>query len=169
MNQRQENLSQFRVIWKNRIAPFLKAAPGGCLIWPFLKTEKGYGIIHFAGRNHRVHRVALAVELNQPLGKLQACHSCDNPSCANPAHLFAGTHPDNWIDATSKGRQTAGVAGVQKWRGEKHGRAKLTEMDVQQIRLRCQSAPPVEVAREFSINRSTVSKISKRLRWAHIA
>ena len=32
------------------------------------------------------------------------CHTCDNPKCCNPHHLFLGTALDNHLDALAKGR-----------------------------------------------------------------
>jgi hypothetical protein len=34
-----------------------------------------------------------------------ACHTCDNPRCCNPTHLYAGTYKDNNHDMHERGRE----------------------------------------------------------------
>jgi HNH endonuclease len=50
-----------------------------------------------------VHRVVW-IALHGDPGKLKVLHTCDNPPCCNPRHLFLGTPKDNTDDMISKGR-----------------------------------------------------------------
>ncbi len=82
----------------------------GCWEWKGAKYRGGYG--HFR-RNvgglwkmSKAHRYAYEHFVGPLPPNLLVCHSCDNPSCVNPEHLFLGTSRDNVRDMIKKGRAT---------------------------------------------------------------
>lgn len=165
MIPRKEDIALFR-----QHLPAILAAlvPGenGCLLFAGNKTGT-YAQTTIGGKTYRLNRVILAATIGQPLGMLHACHSCDNRECCNPAHLFPGTKTQNHEDAVRKGRQTLGVAGVQKWRGEAHGRAKLSESDVRAIRADSVSTL-AELVAKYGTSKAHIASIRHRRRWKHL-
>ena len=86
--------------------------PTGCWEWNGGKHVSGYGVLNIYGRSHYAHREALQIKLGRPLTPgMYACHTCDNPPCMNPDHLFEGDHRDNMADMRSKGRGHGGRHG----------------------------------------------------------
>jgi hypothetical protein len=79
----------------------------GCWEWTGTKTSGGYGQIKANGHRLYAHRVALIVAGVALSDRDVVCHSCDRPSCVNPAHLFVGTQKDNMGDCSAKGRTGA--------------------------------------------------------------
>lgn len=77
--------------------------PDDC--WPWLGADRvnGYGAFQWLGLQRVASRVAFILFKGAP-GALQVLHSCDNPPCCNPAHLFKGTGSANALDAVAKGR-----------------------------------------------------------------
>ncbi len=75
-------------------------APTGCLEWQGPVDGKGYGRVD-GGK--LAHRVAYRLAKGDP-GPLCVLHTCDNPPCINPEHLWLGTRGDNNRDAAAKGR-----------------------------------------------------------------
>lgn len=77
------------------------------------------------------------------------CHTCDNPPCVNPAHLFLGTIRDNSEDMVAKGRSTAGV---------RHANVKLTDDDVALIRAALAGGMTGKaLAARFGVSAGTIS------------
>ncbi|KKK72662.1 hypothetical protein LCGC14_2901630 [marine sediment metagenome] len=73
-----------------------------CWTWHGQLSPKGYGQFRVNGKMMRAHRYSFEVHTG-PIGDLCVCHTCDNPSCVNPEHLWLGTQLDNIADRDSKG------------------------------------------------------------------
>jgi hypothetical protein len=69
--------------------------------------SKRYGSFWYNGSSVMSHRIALFLHTGELPEDLVACHSCDNPQCNNPHHLFWGTNEDNMQDMVRKGRHGA--------------------------------------------------------------
>jgi hypothetical protein len=79
-----------------------------CWIWTGGRSPKGYGIFWWHGKAVRAHRFVWELA-NRPIPKgFIVCHSCDNPPCCRPEHLFLSTITDNQADKVSKDRQAKG-------------------------------------------------------------
>lgn len=82
-----------------------KAGADECWIWSGPRGTREYGIFCFGGKRMRAHRVAWELANGKPFPEgMDGCHSCDNPPCVNPAHIWPGTASDNARDAFKKGR-----------------------------------------------------------------
>ena len=147
--------------------------------WPWQgATSGGYGSFDHNG----AHRFALEIKLGRPIAPgLFACHTCDNPPCCNPLHLFEGTHQDNVDDRQAKGR---GVIPVRRATGDDHparripglrqgtrnGRHRITEDDVRAIRaLLAAGTRWIDIAAEFGISKPAVSHIAAGRTWSHVS
>jgi hypothetical protein len=99
--------------------------PDDCWLWEGCLNGSGYG--HYG--IHRVDVIAHRFAYMLAKGYLEdgdcVCHSCDNPRCCNPNHLWVGTNRENTIDKLKKGRHP---------KGEKSIRARLKQSEVDQIR-----------------------------------
>lgn len=86
----------------------------GCWRWLGATGRGGYGNLGFTFsiKWHgfrvklpvRAHVAAYQILVGPVPAGHHVLHSCDNPPCCNPAHLFTGTQTDNVRDAILKGR-----------------------------------------------------------------
>lgn len=142
-----------------------KRGPDECWEWQASLLKSGYAWVYVGGgRRNRIMKSAhiIAYELtNGPTNGLHVLHTCDNPSCCNPKHLFLGTHQDNMDDKTEKDRQA---------KGENNGRAKLTEDNAIEIRQRYITGEYTQanLANMYGVSQSQIYRIVSGREWKYI-
>ena len=144
---------------------------GACWIWLGAKDLRGYGRWRIPGtkKTALAHRVSFAAAHGYEPEAV--CHTCDNPSCVNPAHLFGGTRAANNADMIAKGRHAAqtGALQLRHARGRQHPGAKLSDTDVSVIRRRAMRGEKQrEIAKSYGVSQRTVCKVVNRLSWSHV-
>jgi hypothetical protein len=142
-----------------------KREPDEC--WPWLcGTDKsGYG--SFKVMNYQTvaaSRMALiCTEWREPMG-MHVLHTCDNPPCCNPAHLYFGTPLQNGHDKAERSRARTGDQTCAR-----NGAAKLTEEQVALIVERLhQGWNNIDIAADLPIGDAMVSKIRCGHMWRPI-
>jgi hypothetical protein len=78
-----------------------------CWPWTGCVVSQNRGRISVFGSYMYVYRISYWIyHGTPPPPDLCICHTCDNPNCVNPHHLWLGTHSDNMADAVQKGRMS---------------------------------------------------------------
>ena len=137
--------------------------PDACWWWMASKNQTGYGLFSFAGKPKLAHRVAWELQNDATIPDgLLACHTCDQPACVNPRHIYIGTHQDNANDVTERDRRN-------HRRGEDNGVSKLTNRDVLEIVARFNKGESGRViAADYDIGSSVVHNVMKGKTWSHL-
>lgn len=143
----------------DRLWPRVDKSGGPEACWPFMgaRSDTGYGSIVGKVRGS-THRIAY-MDTHGPIPEgMRVCHSCDNPPCCNPAHLWLGTVGDNSRDMVAKGRSS-------HLRNERSGKAKLTDAQVAEIRERWSTGETLKsIAPEFDVSDSHLSRVVRGVR-----
>ena len=126
----------------------------GCWLWEGMVQNKGYGLIRAAHGPMLAHRLSWEIANGPIPSGLFVLHRCDVPCCINPAHLFLGTHADNMRDMRAKGRG-------RSVRGERHVNAKLTDLQVQEIRIAIAAGRTQRsIASEYGVSKAPIWRIA---------
>ena len=134
----------------------------GCMIWQGSLSSAGYGQMYFKTKAVAAHRYSFmqAHKITSLESCQFVCHTCDTPACVNPAHLFLGNASINMADKMAKGRHRYPV-GIQ------HGRAKLTEQNINAIRSGTESASAL--GEIYGVHPQHIRLIRRRKRiWGHV-
>lgn len=133
--------------------------PKACHLWKG-RVWDGRAVFDTLDRKSATNaaRVAWALVVGEPPDDMFVCHTCDNPLCVNPAHLFLDSHEGNMADMKAKGRAS---------RGEHRHNAMLDEAAVVAIRRSTEST--AELARAYGVSWATVARVRDGRSWKHVA
>lgn len=142
--------------------------PNGCWIWTAsCKSYEGtdlYGQFKYLGKMMRAHKVSYLMFKGEVPPNMLVLHTCDNPLCVNPDHLYLGDHLQNCKDRKERGRE-----GNHK--GEANGMATVTWEIVRQMRAmrapcaRTWKPSYQEIADKFHVSVGIVKNIINGYTW----
>lgn len=129
-----------------------------CLIWPYGRVN-GYGRMWMDGRKVIVSRV-LCEEVNgpPPSDDHEASHTCGRGSegCVTKSHLRWATHAENCADKITHGTHK---------RGDKTGRAKVSEALAREILSLKGKESKLSIATRLGVPRTIVTDIHRAKSW----
>ena len=143
--------------------------PDDC--WPWLAAPRNknsthrYGAFWLNRRHEPANKVAWELKNGPMAHGMFACHTCDNPECCNPSHIFPGTNQENTADKVSKGRQV---------KGEQIHTAKLTSAQVAEIRAarppgkRAPVGLPARLSAKYGVTKQHLSDIWSGRAWSQL-
>lgn len=128
-----------------------RASDSDCVLWRGGHTDSGYPKTMWGRRTVLVSRALMGFP------PCLVLHRCHNPACINKKHLKLGTHRTNMKERRELGRQA---------RGEEHGRATMSELDVRRIRSDGRANPII--AHEHNVSTFAIWAIKNRRTWKHV-
>ena len=135
---------------------FLKKIEKTDQCWNWKGTiTKGYGSFWKENNNRPAHRIAYELWKGPiPEGNVVR-HSCFNTLCVNPNHLSVGTQKENIEDSVKAGRHQ---------HNETHWSSiKFNDDQIKAIKSSLKSQR--QLAREYNVSQTTISKIIRDIHW----
>lgn len=129
-----------------------------CWIWTATRLPKGYGLIGWRKNKKTVpilaHRASWEIFHGPIPVNVDVLHSCDNPPCVNPEHLFLGDQQLNMDDMVAKGRSKLGRVRLY---GETNPNVKLSDIQVTDILNSTESHE--SLARKYKMRAEYIGRI----------
>lgn len=133
--------------------------PGStCWIWGGALDRKGYALCQMNGRQRRAARVAFQAWIAPIPRGYDGHHTCGCRNCINPAHILPMAHGEHMRLHAASGA----------WWGERNSQAKLTEADVQFIKVARGLLKARTLAGQFGIGVRNVQHIWSEEGWPHV-
>lgn len=130
-----------------------------CWNWKKGKDAAGYGTTSFKGKRMMVHRLSFIFFKGEIEERASICHTCDNPPCCNPDHLWQGYHQDNSNDMIAKGRAKHAF-------GDAHPRSKITSIQALDVYNRhLDGQIPKEISLATGVPQGSISGICRGITW----
>jgi hypothetical protein len=133
-----------------------------CWEWTGAKNRGAYGRFSFVGiKSIAAHRASYLLFVGEIIENMCVCHTCDNPSCVNPEHLWLGTTQENTKDMVKKGRSLS---------GERNNNSKLRYSDILRIHELNDYGKytQVELAKEFGVTPGHINNILRQRMWCGV-
>lgn len=137
---------------------FKEGKESECWLWLASTDSKGRGklvsSVHGKIFYHTAPRLSYYFYKGIDPKKKYVCHTCDNPTCVNPNHLWLGTHSENVRDFYDKG-------GVKS---ERHRIGSLIEKKIKiddVLNYLRQGLTQTKIAKKLMVSDAAISKILK--------
>lgn len=129
-----------------------------CLLWPFSKTEYGYGQVGYGNTIWKAHKLMCSfVYGERRYPEYEVRHTCGRgqEGCVNPRHLIWGNRSQNGLDKKAHGSPT----------GKGRKRYKLTAEQVAVIRTLEGKVILKNVAAQYGVSRACIWQIWRGQTW----
>jgi hypothetical protein len=125
-----------------------------CWEWTQYLSGSGYAALWVNGKHRLGSHISYEIHKGEIEKGLMVLHTCDNPICVNPDHLYLGNHQQNMDDMNSRGR-----GNKNRWHFRKYSREKCMEI----IRLKNLGKIYKEISYLTDVGESACKYICKNL------